>query len=328
MILMKFKTPLLLAAAALLLSACSAGPSAGGSDPADDGLSVVVGLYPYAYLSQEVGGDRVSVTNLTKPGAEPHDLELTTQQVAQVGAADLVVYEAGLQPAVDAAVKEAGPAKSLDVTQVVPLKTFVEADPEESHETEAADEDHGSESGHSHDEEYGGPDPHVWLDPNLMVTIAGAIADQLKAIDPAGAESYTANLATLTASLKGLDQDFSTGLAQCQRTGFITTHAAFGYLADRYHLTQIPISGLSPDAEPSPDRIAEIQKLAVDEGITTIFFETLVAPDLAESIASDLGLATDVLDPIEGITDQSRGDDYPSLMHSNLTALKTANGCA
>ena len=170
-------------------------------------------------------------------------------------------------------------------------------------------------------------DPHIWLDPIRLGLVAGAIRDQLTAVDPGHAAAFAANYAAVEARLGQLDQAYRTGLADCQRSSFITTHAAFGYLADRYDLTQIAIAGVSPDAEPSPLHIADIQATAAREGITTIFFETLVSPALAEAIAGDLRLTTDVLDPIEGITDQSRGADYFEIMESNLTALRQANGC-
>jgi len=304
MILMKRVKKALLAVlpmAALTLTGCQV------PQPAPGTISVVVGLYPYAYLAQAIGQDHVTVTNLTQPGAEPHDLELTAMQVAQVATSSLTIYEAGLQPAVDAAVKQAKPNTSLDVTSVVPL---------ESHGTGADDPSNGS------------LDPHIWLDPTHMVTIAQAIADILIRIDPANQSTYTQGLATLTATLTTIDTAYTQGLSSCQRTEFLTTHAAFGYLAERYDLTQISISGLSPDAEPSPDRIAEIHQIAQEKGLTTVFFETLTSPDLAKTIASDMGLATDVLDPIEGLTKDSRGEDYAAIMSSNLTALRTANGCS
>jgi len=298
MILMKGRLVSCLTGAALTLAGC-AGPS-----PSDGLIHVVVGLYPYAYLAQQIGGDLVSVENLTRPGAEPHDLELTARQVAAVQLADLVIFESSLQPAVDSAVAQTRPARALDVTTVVPL---------EDHPID----DQGDEMS----------DPHIWLDPIRMSLVATAIKDQLAAIAPNDAAAFDTNYAVVEARLSQLDQAYRTGLATCQRTSFITTHAAFGYLADRYGLTQIAIAGMSPDAEPSPLRIADIQRLAAQEGITTIFFETLVSPALADAIAGDLRLTTDVLDPIEGITDQSRGSDYSEIMMSNLTALSQANGC-
>jgi zinc transport system substrate-binding protein len=172
-----------------------------------------------------------------------------------------------------------------------------------------------------------GLDPHVWLDPANVATIGQEFAHRLGILDPTHAADFTRNAADLTRRLDDLGTAFRTGLADCARTTFITTHAAFGYLARRYGLNQLGVSGLTPDAEPSPARIAEVQRQARENSVTTIFYETLISPAVARSIAGDLGLKTDVLDPIEGITDQSRGRDYLAVMRSNLTALEAANGC-
>ena len=296
MILMKYGVRCSAIIVVLALTGCSV------HSPSPGKISVVAGLYPYAWLAQEIGGTHVEVTNLTPPGAEPHDLELTAKQVASVQISDLAIYEAGLQPNVDSAVAQTRPAHSLDVTTVVPLEVH----------------DIGTDRN---------LDPHIWLDPMRMITLAQAIAGQLIEIDPANEQAYADGLASLLSLLAGIDSDYSSGLASCDRTQFLTTHAAFGYMAERYGLTQISISGLSPDAEPSPDRIVEIHRIAEEQRLTTVFFETLTSPELAQSIADDLHLRTDVLDPIEGITDQSRGSDYPQIMSSNLTALIQANGC-
>ena len=314
--------------ALLLGSACSAGSggSSGGGQPGQ--LSVVTSFYPLQFLAERIAGPHAAVENLTPAGSEPHDLELTPKQVGSLGQADLLVYERTFQAAVDQAVDNAGDVPSLDTTTVVPLeKTGADHDHEgedgEGHEGEGHEGEGHEGDGHDHGEN----DPHVWLDPTRMVTIAEALTAQLKQLDADHADDYDANLTTLRSELTTLDKEFSSGLADCDRTEFITSHAAFGYLAKRYHLAQIGISGLSPDAEPSPARIAEIHAEAEEHGITTIFYETLVSPDVAKSIAGDLGLRTDVLDPLEGITDQSKGEDYLAVMRSNLAALQTANGC-
>ena len=293
---MKFRVFAPVVMVALILTGCSL-PS-----PEPGTIWVVAGLYPYQWLAQQIGGNHVEVTNLTPPGAEPHDLELTAKQVASVQVSNLTIYEAGLQPNVDAAVAETKPAHSLDVTTVVPL---------EIHDTGT---DHNL-------------DPHIWLDPVRMTILAQAIADQLIAIDPDNTQAYTDNLVALTSLLTSIDGNYTSGLATCERTAFLTTHAAFGYMAERYGLTQIAISGLSPDAEPSPTRIADIHRISQEQGLTTVFFETLTSPELAQSLADDLHLKTDVLDPIEGITNQSKAQDYPGIMSTNLTALQQANGC-
>ncbi len=303
----------LLVAMQLLAASCHAAEGAGSAGGTSSGvLSIVAAAYPFQFVAEQVAGRHASVRSLTKPGAEPHDLELTPRQVGSIVRANLVVYQRGFQPAVDEAVMQSENPNVLDTTTVVPL------------------EDHGQGDGpadgpadHGHD----GLDPHVWLDPTLIAPIGAAVADRLAAIDPAHAGDYRANVGRLNVKLTDLDHRYAGGLSACERKEFITTHAAFGYLAARYGLTQIAISGLSPDAEASPGRIAEVQREASEHGITTIFFETLVSPAVARAVARDLGLRTDVLDPIEGITADSRGTDYFSVMAANLVALRKANGC-
>jgi zinc transport system substrate-binding protein len=278
------------------------------------GPSIVTAFYPLQFVAQRVSGDHATVANLTQPGAEPHDLELTPRQVASLTTADLVIYEKGFQPAVDEAVVQSENRHVIDTTAVVPLHPLVMTGDDLGH----------AESGNDHH----ALDPHVWLDPTNLGRIAGVVVNQLSAIDPDHAADYARNTALLNKDLRRLDRSFRSGLSDCVRSEFITTHAAFGYLAQRYHLTQIAIGGLNPDSEPSPARIAEVQRVAREHGITTIFSETLVSPAVAQAIAGDLGLATDVLDPIEGITDQSRGNDYLSVMSANLAALRKAGGCS
>ncbi|SDT25154.1 metal ABC transporter substrate-binding protein [Microlunatus soli] len=307
---------LLSMSALLLVTACGAtgGAKADGSQSGQ--LTIVAGFYPLQYVAERVAGTHASVQSLTKPGAEPHDLELTPKQVASVSTADLVLYEKHFQAAVDDAVAQSGNDHVLDTATVVPLEDHGPLG-EEEHE-------HGDE----HSEGTTNLDPHVWLDPNNMIKISDAVTAALTKQDPDNAADYTKNAAALTDDLKGLDSAYRSGLKSCQRTEFVTSHAAFGYLAERYDLTQVPINGLSPDSEPSPARIAAVQQEITKHKVTTIFYETLVSPAVAKSIAGDLKLKTDVLDPIEGITDQSKGKDYVAVMKSNLTALQKANGCS
>jgi zinc transport system substrate-binding protein len=305
---------LLASIGSLLLGGCAVASSdSSGGATESRALSIVTAAYPFQFVAERVAAENGSISNLTSPGAEPHDLELSPRQVGSIARADLVIYLKGFQPAVDEAVVQSGGNNVLDTSTVVPL------------------EDHGSRAdehtGHEHDEESGGLDPHVWLDPTRLAVIAGAVADRLAAIDPEHAPDYRTNASRLESQLAEMDRRFTTGLASCERTEFITTHAAFGYLAERYGLTEVAVSGLSPDAEASPARIAEVQQEAKAHGITTIFFETLTSPAVAQAIAGDLGLRTDVLDPIEGITADSRGSDYLSIMAANLAALRKANAC-
>jgi zinc transport system substrate-binding protein len=308
------------ALACLLLLAVTAGCThAGSASNRPEGqqgqLAIVAAFYPLQFIAQRVAGSHATVANLTQPGAEPHDLELTPRQVASLTTASLVIYEKGFQPAVDEAVLQSENRDVIDTTTIVPLRPLA-----------APDDDLGIGEGAGHD--HPPLDPHVWLDPTSVARIAAAVKERLITIDPDHAVDYQRNASVLSRELKSLDQSFRSGLEHCVRPEFMTTHAAFGYLAERYHLTQIPISGLNPDSEPSPARIAEVQRVAQEYGLTTIFSETLVSPAVAQAIAGDLGLRTDVLDPIEGITSQSRGHDYLSVMYANLAALRKAGECS
>ena len=300
---------------AAVAGCANAGPATTIKTKQPGRLTIVAAFYPLQFVAQRVAGDRVTVTSLTQPGAEPHDLELTPRQVASLTTASLVIYEKGFQPAVDEAVVQSENPQVIETTTVVPLLPLASPD---------GDLDHGGGAKDDHS----ALDPHVWLDPTAVSRIARAVEQRLSTIDPDHAADYGRNADTLVKELDDLDQTIRSGLAHCVRTEFMTTHAAFGYLAERYHLTQIGISGLSPDSEPSPARIAEVQRVARDYGITTVFSETLASPAVAQAVAGDLGLATDVLDPIEGITSQSRGQDYLSVMSANLAALRKAGGCS
>ena len=306
--------------ASLLPLTAAAGCAAAGPSKSVDAeqrgrLSVVAAFYPLQFVAQRVAGDHAEVTSLTQPGAEPHDLELTPRQVANLTTASLVIYQKGFQPAVDEAVVQSGNSELIDTSTVVPLRPV---------STIEDDHDHGPGAGPD------GPemDPHAWLDPMSVSMVARTVQERLTTLDPDHSAEYSRNADALHKQLVSLDRSFRAGLRHCIRSEFMTTHAAFGYLAARYHLTQIAISGLSPDSEPSPARIAEVQREARDHQLSTIFYETLVSPAVAQAIADDLGLATDVLDPVEGITSQSRGQDYLSVMYANLSALRKAGSCS
>lgn len=315
MIVMFVKTSIaLLAASVLALSGCAAAPS--DTSEADGKLQVAVAFYPFQFVAERIGGSQVAVTNLTPPGAEPHDLELAPQQVAGLAEADLVVIQSGFQPAVDNAVTQVTPKRTVDTATFL---TFLNADAEEH-----SDADHAEEADHDH----GAHDPHTWLDPTNLAVVAEHVRDALSEARPVASAEFNAKAEALVKDLATLDQDFKSGLAKCERSTFITSHAAFGYLAHRYDLTQVGIRGLEPDVEPSAARIAEVQQIARTEGVTTIFFETLVSPVVSQSIAGDLGLAVDVLDPLEGISADSRGNDYLEVMRANLAALRAANQCS
>ena len=308
-------------ALALSVTGCAAFSDDGGS--ATDGgggaggkVKVAAAFYPLAFLAERVGGDRVEVTNLTSPGAEPHDLELTVKETAEIEDADLLLVEHGLQPAVDDAVGQVAGGTVLDAADVVELMPA---------DGDAEEEGHSEEDGHDHGDE--DVDPHFWQDPTRMATLAEATAKDLAEIDPDHAEEYQANADSLVSDLTALDSAYAEGLAGCQRSTIVVSHDAFSYL-EKYGLQVEGIAGLSPDAEPTPADLARLQDLITSDGITTVFSERLVSQRLSQSLADDLGITTEVLDPIEGLSDETSGEDYLSLMEQNLAALETANGCA
>jgi zinc transport system substrate-binding protein len=294
----------LLAPLMLLATACSTA-NAGDSGKVD----VVAAFYPLEYVTTQVGGDRVHVHNLVKPGAEPHDMELTPKQIAEISDADLAVYLGGFQPAVDEAVAEHATDKSVDAATVQPLVDgFVPLEEGELHEDEQ------------------GKDPHVWLDPTRLAAIADAVAKKLGEVDAEHAADYNARAEDLRTTLTALDAEFKKGLATCKQKTIVVSHNAFGYLANRYGLTQLAITGLTPEEEPSPARLAEVTSFAKTNKVKAIFFETLVSDKVAKTLANEVGAKAEVLDPIEGLEEGS-SDDYVSIMRSNLNTLRGALAC-
>ncbi|WP_030585510.1 metal ABC transporter substrate-binding protein [Streptomyces anulatus] len=318
------------------LSACSTSDAADGSDGGK--LKVTASFYPMQFLAEKIGGEHVAVTSLTKPGVEPHDLELTPRQIGSISESDYVLYLKGIQPVVDDAILQSGVKNTVDAATLTTLEDHGsevsghdghEGEEEHGHEEEAheeeAHEEHSEGDGHNHGEE-GGADPHIWLDPVKYAEVAKGVGKSLEKADPDHAADYKKNTDALVAELGELNTAYETGLKNTSTKTFITTHSAFGYLAERYGLTQQGIAGIDPEAEPSPARIQEIHTIAEKEKATTVFFETLASDRTAKTLAKDTGLKTDVLDPLEGITKKSQGADYIEVMESNLVALQKALG--
>ena len=302
-----------------LLAAC--GDPFGGGAEAGTGPRVVASFYPLQYVAERVAGEHAQVTSLTSPGVEPHDLELSVEQTATLADADLVLYEKGMQPAVDEAVQQNGPDEAIETTEVSPLEETGDHAGEESPD-EHADETAEEHAEHAHED----GDPHFWLDPLKLAEVGDTLGERMAEVDPDHAEAYRANAADLRDDLAALDEEYTSILDDCARDTVVVSHDAFGYL-ERYGLHFEAIAGLSPDAEPSPAHLAELQDLIEREGITTVFSETLASPAMARTIASDLGLDTGVLDPVEGLGDETAQEDYLSLMRQNLVALQEANQC-
>lgn len=262
---------------------------------ASDEITVVGAFYPLAYAAEAIGGPAVRVTNLTPPGAEPHDVELSVRDVEHVRSAEVVLYLGqGFQPNLEAAV-EGAEGNVIDLLQDVALR---EGSPDE--ETTA--------------------DPHVWLDPLRYAAMARRLGEALGR--PGAAQDFARRL-------RMLDAEYERGLAHCERREIVTSHAAFGYLADRYGLEQVAIGGLSPEAEPAAADVEQLVAEVRRHGATTVFSEPLVSARLAETIAREAGVETAVLNPLEGLTEGEleRGADYFTVMRANLTALREALGC-
>lgn len=262
------------------------------------GLTIDAAFYPLQFVAERVAGNYGMVTTLTAPGIEPHDLELSPATVRSMQNADVVLYVGGLQPAVEGAITATG-VPAFNAADAVPLVARQTGDLTF--------------------------DPHFWLDPALVATYAVAVGDKFAGLDPAHADAYKSNAATLSKQLTALDSSFKTGLATCKRHDIITTHEAFGYLADAYGLHQESLAGIDPEAEPSPARLREIKNIITKTRATTIFTETLVSSRVAQALATDAGVATVVLNPIESV---ATGTDYFSVMDQNLTALRTALDCS
>jgi zinc transport system substrate-binding protein len=265
----------------------------GGSDdsPAAGGRfhTVVAAFYPLAFAAQEIGGENLDVENLTPPGVEPHDLEATPDDVDELESADLDLLMGHDFQPVLEQAADQGSAGVVELLDTPGLDLRPD-------------------------------DPHVWLDPVRYELLVKRIADALGTPDAA---------TPMLVRLKRLDGQYRRGLADCRRPEIVTSHEAFGYLAERYGLHQVAITGLSPEAEPSPAHLADVIDRVRSSGATTVFGETLLSPRLTDTVARETGARTAVLNPIEGLTpaEEAKGDDYFSLMRANLRALRKGLGC-
>lgn len=282
--------------AAALVGACSASP-----DGSPEGLEVVASFYPLAEAAERVGAGLVEVENLTPPGVEPHDLELAPDDLEAIVTADVVLYiGGGFQPAVEDAAAQAEGVVVDALERAGPAGGDLAAD------------------------------PHVWLDPVRFDAIVRTIAEVLTELAPEDSETFRSGAEAFGQELAALDEGFHEGLSSCRIRTFVVSHGAFGYLAEAYGLEQEAIAGSSPESEPSPARLAELKTFVEREGITTIFAEELVSPAVAETLAREADVRVDVLDPLEGLTDDriAAGASYVSVMRENLERLRRALGCS
>lgn len=300
---------------AALLAAC------GGGDGAADGtLSVVTSAYPLAYLVTKIGGERISLIDLTSPGVDAHGLELSVKQVMSVEQADLVLQIPGFQNALDDAIASHGGDNVLDISSAV---TLLPADAASAHDEHAggSEQEHAEHEGEEHEGHDHGPhDPHLWHDPMLMADLADAVGQRLGELSPDDAEAFTEAAASLRAELEELDAELAESFGEVEGDKpFITSHAAYTYLAERYDLHQIGIAGVDPETEPSPQRLLALESVVEETGVGTIFFETSASPKVARTLAQNLGIDSEELDNLE--TQQSPESDYPQVMRDNCARL-------
>jgi len=301
---MRIRLPLTVGAVLLLVAVAACGSESEATGADDGSATIVTALYPLAFVAERVGGEHVTVANLASPGVEPHDVELSPQQVGEIADASLVLYLDGFAPAVGEAADQNASDRLFEVSTVVDLMPAVASD------------DHG---------DHGETDPHFWLDPTKVSELAHGLAERLAELDPDHAADFRARADALEAELGELDASYENSLASCESATLVTSHDAFGYLAARYGLEQVGVAGLEPDAEPSAARIAEVQQIIRDNGTSTIFFESLGSSDIADTIASDLGVASASLSPLES---QPEDGDYLTAMLDNLEALQAGLRCS
>ncbi|NPV73775.1 MAG: zinc ABC transporter substrate-binding protein [Pelotomaculum sp.] len=291
------------------------------TDQGDRKLKIVTTIYPLYDFTRNIAGEKAEVLCLVAPGSEPHGWEPTPRDLAEIQKADVFIYcGAGMEEWIEKAINGIDKQRTVvvDASRNIQLITLTD---EESDGAEFPDTDSsaGSVNGKRHN-----IDPHIWLDPvNAMQMVENICAGLAKA-DPASKEFYDANALGYRKKLEELDGEYKKGLANAPLREFITSHAAFGYLAKRYGLIQIPVRGLSPEVEPTPARMAEVVKIAKEKNIHYIFFETLVSPKISQIIAGEAGAQTLVLNPVGGLTQDelNRGEDYLSIMRKNLANLQ------
>jgi zinc transport system substrate-binding protein len=280
--------------AVIVLTGCAT------QSPSDDKISVVTSFYPIEFLVDQIAKSQVHLSNLVPAAAEPHDYELTPQDVNTIATSDVLIVNGVIEPWF-VNVQQNLEGSKVEITNLSDQLSLFDT----------------------------GKDPHVWLDPVLMSQMADIVRNALIAADPSHATVYESNALVLKQKLTALDSDYKKGLTKCEQRSFVTSHAAFAYLAQRYALTQVSISGLNPDEEPSAQKLKELVDFARTNKVTVIFFESLVSPDLSETIASEVGAQTLVLNPLEGLTQaqQADGADYLTVMEENLQNLRTALVC-
>jgi zinc transport system substrate-binding protein len=272
-------------------------------------LQIVTTFYPMYYFTQKVAGSSANVELLIPNGAEPHDWEPTAKDMAKIQDADLFIYNSRYFESWTEKVLKSINDSSLTVVEAskgIELMNALES--EEEHHS-----DHASSK-----------DPHVWLSPVLAQQEVDTIAKAIEKLDPNNKNQYEKNAENFKSQLADLDHLYKETIDQAKKKEFVTQHAAFGYLAKQYGLTQIPIAGLSPDVEPTLGKLKELAEVTKKKNVKVIYFEGLTSSKVAQTLANEIGAKTEVLNPLEGLTkeEQEKGLDFIDVMKNNLEALK------
>lgn len=289
-------------------------------------LSVYTSFYPMYDFASKIGGDKINVVNMVPDGTEPHHWEPTAADIAGLEETSVFIYNgAGMEHWVEDILDS---LHNDNLIAVEASKGLALLEGQHHDEDEHSEEEHSEDEEHSEEEEHshGEFDPHVWLDPMNARAEMENIKNAFVQADPDNKDYYESNYTKYAAELEALDKEFKDALASLPNKDIIVTHQAFGYLCSAYGLNQVPVEGLAPDSEPDPARIAEIIEFAKEHDVKVIFFEEMVNPKVAEVIANAIGAKTDVLSPVEALSDEQRenGDDYLAVMRHNLEALKAA----
>jgi zinc transport system substrate-binding protein len=282
---------------------------------------VVASFYPLYEFARQVAGEHAEVLVLVPTGVEPHDWDPSPADLVRFQKARVFVYNgAGLEPWADKVIKEIG-RNDLVVVRATAGLPLVRGYRNHDHEAKPS-----GKTGASQPDPW---DPHVWLDPVLAESQVEVIRAALARIDPAHAQAYAANARAYRVRLAELHRAFTEGLKQCARRDVVVSHAAFGYLTRRYRLTQVGMTGISPEAEPSPADLATLAQFAKQKKVKYVFFETLVSSRLAVTLAREIGAQTLLLNPVEGLTKEevAAGKSYVSVMEENLKSLRTGLDC-
>lgn len=275
----------------LILTGCGSAPVKTSNKP-----QIYTSFYAIYDFASKIGGDKVEIHNLVPSGTEPHDWEPSSKDMLNLNSADVLFYNGlGMESWIDKVKGAVNGEKPKYVELSAPFENTKN-------------------------------DPHIWLDPKNVIIMSQEICDTLSTLDPSNEAYYKQNLTTFTEQLNKLDNDFKTQLSNIASKKIVVSHEAYSYLCSAYGLEQTSIDGISADSEPSPAKMKEIADYIKANHIKYIFFEELVSPKIAQSLADETGVQLLPLNPFEGLEqeDIDNGADYISVMEDNLKNLVTA----